>query len=502
MSYEGKTALVLGLGESGLAIALWLARGGARVRVADTRAEPARLPLLREAVPDAEFVAGPFAAPLLDGVDFVAVSPGLAPDRELAEIAPAAAGRHVPVWGEIELFAQALAGLKASRGYAPKVIAITGTNGKTTVTSLTGLLCRRAGFSTRVAGNISPAALDVLRECIEKDDLPQAWVLELSSFQLHTTYSLNADAATVLNITQDHLDWHGSMAAYAADKARIFGADTVRVLNRDDATVMAMTAPGAIVTTFGTGEPDAPGSFGLVSERGVLWLANANPVEEPEKKRRRGPASNEPVEPIELTINRLMPADALRIRGLHNASNALAALALCRAVGLPLAPLLHGLREYAGEPHRVELVAAIDDVEYYDDSKGTNVGATVAALEGLGKTFGETGRQILLIAGGDGKGQDFAPLTGPVSRYVRAVLLIGRDAPAIRAALEPSGVPCFDLPGLPEAVRRASGLARTGDVVLLSPACASLDMFTNYAHRAQVFVDAVRDIALDRGQEI
>ena len=498
MNYEGKTALVLGLGESGLAIALWLARGGARVRVADTRAEPARLPQLRTAVPDAEFVAGPFTAQLLDGVDFVAVSPGLAPDRELAEIAPAASSRHVPLWGEIELFAQALAALKAQQGYAPKVIAITGTNGKTTVTSLTGLLCRRAGLTTRVAGNISPAALDVLREVIDAQELPQAWVLELSSFQLHTTYSLNADAATVLNITQDHLDWHGSMAAYAADKARIFGADTTRVLNRDDATVMAMTAPGANVTTFGTGEPDAPGSFGLVNERGVLWLANANPAEEPEKKRKK----NEVPEPVEVTVNRLMPADALRIRGLHNASNALAALALCRAVGLPLAPLLHGLREYAGEPHRVELVTSIDNVEYYDDSKGTNVGATVAALEGLGKTFGETGRQILLIAGGDGKGQDFSPLAGPCARYVRAVLLIGRDGPAIAAALAPSGVPCFDLPGLPEAVRRASGLAKAGDVVLLSPACASLDMFTNYAHRAQVFVDAVRDIALEKGQDL
>ena len=498
MNYDGKTALVLGLGESGLAMALWLARSGARVRVADTRAEPARLPALRAAVADAEFVAGPFTANLLDGVDFVAVSPGLAPDRELAEIAPAAVERHVPLWGEIELFAQALSNLKAEQGYSPKVIAITGTNGKTTVTSLTGLLCRRAGLTTKVAGNISPAALDVLREVIDAKELPQAWVLELSSFQLHTTYSLNPDAATVLNITQDHLDWHGSMAAYAADKARIFGADTVRVLNRDDSVVMGMTAPGANVATFGTGEPDAPGSFGLVNERGVLWLANANPGEEPEKKKKK----NEPAEPVDVIINRLMPADALHIRGLHNASNALAALTLCRSVGLPLAPLLHGLREYQGEPHRVELITSIDNVEYYDDSKGTNVGATVAALEGLGKTFGGTDRQILLIAGGDGKGQDFSPLAGPCARYVRAVLLIGRDGPAIGAALAPTGVPCFDLPDLPSAVRRASGLAKSGDVVLLSPACASLDMFTNYAHRAQVFVDAVRDIALEKGQEI
>jgi len=498
MNYEGKTALVLGLGESGLAMAQWLARCGARVRVADTRTEPQRLFALREAVPAAEFVGGAFNAELLAGVDFVAVSPGLAPERELAEITPAAAARSIPVWGEIELFAQALADLKTTRGYAPKVIAITGTNGKTTVTSLTGLLCRRAGFTTRVAGNISPAALDVLREVLDGDDLPQAWVLELSSFQLHTTFSLNPDAATVLNITQDHLDWHGSMTAYAFDKARIFGKDTVRVLNRDDATVMRMTNPDAQMTTFGTGEPDAPGSFGLVNERGVLWLANANPLEEPEKKRKK----NEPEEPAELVINRLMPADALHIRGIHNASNALAALALCRACGIPLAPLLHGLREYQGEPHRVELIANIDNVDYYDDSKGTNVGATVAALEGLGQTFGETGRQILLIAGGDGKGQDFAPLAAPCSRYVKAVLLIGRDAPALKAAIEPSGVPCFDLPNLPAATHRAAGLAKSGDVVLLSPACASLDMFTNYAHRAQVFVDAVRELALEKGQEI
>ena len=498
MNYEGKLALVLGLGESGLAMAQWLSRCGARVRVADTRAEPQRLPALRTAVPDAEFVAGDFAAALVEGVDIIAVSPGLAPNKELAEITPAAREKNIPVWGEIELFAQALAALKAERGYAPKVIAITGTNGKTTVTSLTGLLCRRAGFDTRVAGNISPAALDVLREALAEDKLPQAWVLELSSFQLHTTFSLNPDAATVLNITQDHLDWHGDMAAYAADKARIFGADTVRVLNRDDAIVMGMGAPGAACTTFGTGEPDAPNAMGLVNERGVLWLATAVPGEASEKKLKKG----EVAEPVEITVNRLMPADALKIRGLHNASNALAALALCRAAGLPLAPLLHGLREYAGEPHRVELVATIDDVDYYDDSKGTNVGATVAALLGLGKAFVGDNQQIVLIAGGDGKGQDFAPLAEPVSRYVRAVLLIGKDAAAVRAAIEPSGVPCFDLDDLPQAVRRAAGLARAGDCVLLSPACASLDMFTNYAHRAQVFVDTVREIALDKGLEI
>jgi len=510
MNYEGKLALVLGLGESGLAMAQWLSRCGARVRVADTRGEPQRLGALRDAVADAEFIGGAavkgrFTAALVDGVDFVAVSPGLAPNKELAAIVPAAQAGNIPVWGEIELFAQALAALKAQRNYAPKVIAITGTNGKTTVTSLTGLLCRRAGFDTRVAGNISPAALDVLREALSEDKLPQAWVLELSSFQLHTTFSLNADAATVLNITQDHLDWHGDMAAYAADKARIFGHNTTRVLNRDDAIVMGMAAPGVAQITFGTGEPQKAGSFGLVNERGVLWLANAVAGEPSEKKLKRGSHGGprgEVAEPVEITVSRLMPADALKIRGLHNASNALAALALCRAAGLPLAPLLHGLRDYAGEPHRVELVGNIDGIDYYDDSKGTNVGATVAALQGLGKAFTGEDQQILLIAGGDGKGQDFAPLAEPVSRYVRAVLLIGKDAPALKAAIEPSGVPCFDLDDLPRAVRRAAGLARAGDSVLLSPACASLDMFTNYAHRAQVFVDTVREIALDKGMEL
>jgi UDP-N-acetylmuramoylalanine--D-glutamate ligase len=503
MNYEGKQALVLGLGESGLAMAQWLARCGARVRVADTRTEPQRLHALRSAVPGVEFACGEFTDDLLDGVDFVTLSPGLAPQRELRTIVPSARARDIPVWGEIELFAQALAQLKAERGYAPKVIAITGTNGKTTVTSLTGLLCERAGLSTRLAGNISPAALDVLREALDEDmrvggALPQAWVLELSSFQLHATFSLEADAATVLNITQDHLDWHGDMASYASDKARIFGQHTVRVLNRDDAAVMQMAAPTAPVVSFGANAPANAGDFGLVGERGVLWLAHATPGEESEKKRRK----NEIVEPVECIVNRLMPADALHIRGLHNATNALAALALCRAIGLPMAQLLHGLREYKGEPHRVELVAVIDGVDYYDDSKGTNVGATVAALNGLGKAFGGENQRIVLIAGGDGKGQQFEPLAEPASRYVRSVLLIGRDAPKLREAFEPSGVELVDCRSLPEAVQRAAAMAQTGDAVLLSPACASLDMFTNYAHRAQVFVEAVRELALAKGLDL
>jgi UDP-N-acetylmuramoylalanine--D-glutamate ligase len=498
MNYDGKHALVLGLGETGLAMAQWLARCGARVRVADTRDEPQRLQALRDAVPDVEFVGGPLNIALLETIDFVAVSPGLMPDRELAEIGPEAGVRSIPVWSEIELFAQALAALKEERGYAPKVIAITGTNGKTTVTSLTGLLCQRAGLSTRVAGNISPAALDVLREVLQADALPQAWILELSSFQLHATFSLQANAATVLNLTQDHLDWHGDMAAYGADKARVFGANTVRVLNRDDKAVMQMASATGTNISFGTNEPDAADCFGLQNERGVLWLTVAVAGEESEKKRRK----NEVAEVVPVTINRLMPADALRIRGLHNAANALAALALCRAIGLPFAPLLHGLREYQGEPHRVELVAAIDGIDYYDDSKGTNVGATVAALNGLGKAFGGAAQRIVLIAGGDGKGQDFSPLAEPCSRFVRAIVLIGRDAAKLRAAIADAGVDMIDCVTLPEAVDKAASLALSGDAVLLSPACASMDMFTNYAHRAQVFCDAVRELALAKGQDI
>jgi UDP-N-acetylmuramoylalanine--D-glutamate ligase len=497
MDYTGKHVLVLGLGESGLAMAQWLVHCGASLRVADTRAEPDRLPQLRALAPAAEFVGGEFASALLDGIDFVAVSPGLMPSRELATILPAAAEKNIPVWGEIELFAQALAALKETHGYAPRVIAITGTNGKTTVTSLTGLLCRRAGLSVIVAGNISPAALDRLHDAIVNEQLPQVWVLELSSFQLHTAFSLQADAAAVLNVTQDHLDWHGDMDAYAADKARIFGNGTVRVLNRDDAIVMQMASPLAKVVSFGIDEAEEVGSFGLVDENGMRWLSVAVEAEEPQKKRRK----NDIVE-VPVMTSKLMPMDALKIRGQHNAANALAALALCRAIGLPMAQLLHGLREYKGEPHRVELVARIGGVDYYDDSKGTNVGATVAALNGLGASQDGASQQLVLIAGGDGKGQDFAPLAEPVAKYVRAVLLIGKDAGNIRHALQSSGIDMIDCATLEEATRKAAELARNGDAVLLSPACASLDMFRNYAHRAQVFVDTVRDIGLAHGEVI
>ncbi|MFT5590767.1 MAG: UDP-N-acetylmuramoylalanine--D-glutamate ligase [Bradyrhizobium sp.] len=495
MNYAGKQVLVLGLGESGLAMALWLARCGAQVRVADTRVAPERLVALRAALPDVDFRAGEFTAGLLTLIDFVAVSPGLGPRRELLVIAAAAADRDIPLRGEIELFAHALASLRAERAYAPKLIAITGTNGKTTVTSLAGLLCERAGLTVQVAGNISPSALDVLRACLDDDSLPQVWVLELSSFQLHTTISLQADAATVLNISQDHLDWHGDMETYVADKARIFGSATIRVLNRDDAAVMQLAGTSASPTiTFGSDEALTPDCFGLLTENGMQWLAVANEAEAEKKPSKRGPAEIRAVSSL-----RLMPVDALKIRGQHNALNALAALALCRAIGLPLAPLLHGLRDYHGEPHRVELVTTLGGVTYFDDSKGTNVGATVAALTGLGM---QQQGKLILIAGGEGKGQDFTPLAAPVARHARAVLLIGKDADAIRLALagKIGLVELVDCSSLDDAVEQAAALAQAGDAVLLSPACASFDMFRNYAHRAEVFVDAVRELALSRGE--
>jgi UDP-N-acetylmuramoylalanine--D-glutamate ligase len=496
MQYRDKHVLVLGLGESGLAMARWLTHTHARLRVADTRIAPERLTILQTEMPTAKFIGGQFTPALLDDIDFIAVSPGLNPHNELAELLPIAAEKNIPVWGEIELFAQALAALKEEREYQPKVIAITGTNGKTTVTSLTGLLCKQAGLSVQVAGNISPAALDVLLDAVNKDALPDCWVLELSSFQLHTTFSLQADAATVLNITQDHLDWHGDMQSYAKDKQRIFGEHTVRVLNRQDALCMKMEeATTADCVTFGTDLPDTPDALGLVTEHGMQWLLLAVGSDESEKteKRRRKNTKQE----VELYMNKLMPSDALKIRGQHNATNALAAIALCRAIGLPLAPLLHAARQYQGEPHRVELVARIRDVDYVDDSKGTNVGATVAALKGLGR---DTNPNLILIAGGDGKGQDFSPLAAPVAAHVRTVILIGRDAPAIRQALAQSAVTIKDCTSLFEAVMHAASIANQGDTVLLSPACASFDMFANYAERAKVFIDGVREIGLSQGE--
>ncbi|RDU94850.1 UDP-N-acetylmuramoyl-L-alanine--D-glutamate ligase [Trinickia dinghuensis] len=492
--------LVLGLGESGLAMARWCSRQGCRLRIADTREAPPNVRALETHGIEAQFVGGAFTPALLDdGIELVALSPGLSPlAQDLVPLIASARERGIPVWGEVEFFAQALRHLGES-GYAPKVVAITGTNGKTTTTSMTGQLCERAGKKVAVAGNISPSMLDRLMDAIDGAALPDIWVLELSSFQLETAHTFAPDAAALLNITQDHLDWHGGLDAYAAAKGRIFGPGTVRVLNRDDARTMALApraqaagdAPASYVT-FGLNEPARLGDCGLVRENGINWLVQARerePSDEAASPRRR---RQEAAAPADLAMTRLMPADALRIRGLHNAANALAAFALARAIGLPAAPLLHGLREYRGEPHRVELIASIDGIDYVDDSKGTNVGATVAALDGLAQ-------RIVLIAGGDGKGQDFEPLVRPVASWCRAVMLIGRDAPRIREALAGTGVVLADHPTLEAATRAAAALAQPGDAVLLSPACASLDMFDNYAHRAAVFRGTVEEIAAERG---
>ncbi|WP_208513138.1 Mur ligase family protein [Variovorax paradoxus] len=399
-----------------------------------------------------------------------------------------------------------------AKGYTPVVLAITGTNGKTTVTALTGQLIERGGKSVAVAGNIGPTLLDTLSAHLDAGTLPEAWVIELSSFQLDGVQGFEPAAATVLNLTQDHLDWHGDMPAYAQAKSRIFGKTALMVLNRDDPAVMAMLATAGqepvkpveeVVNargarrapakpkaqrvqvrphvTFGASMPQRPGDYGIERVNGMSWLVRAHEADETQK-RKRGQVVEE-----EIFVQRLMPADALRIRGRHNAMNALAALALANAADCPLGPMLYGLREYRGEPHRVEPVALIDDVEYFDDSKGTNVGATVAALGGLGED-----RRVVVILGGEGKGQDFEPLALPVRQYARAVVLIGRDAPLIEAALAATGVTLMHAGSMHEAVQMAARRAHPGDAVLLSPACASFDMFKNYPHRAAVFREAVQ----------
>lgn len=495
MNYSGKKALVLGLGESGLAMARWLSLCGAFVSVADTRQHPERLSVLENEIPDAVFKGGAFSNDLVKEVDIIAVSPGLRPNQDLSEIIAIAKKADIPLWGEMELFAQALAYLKKEQNYNPKVIAITGTNGKTTVTSLTGKMCAQSGKSVKVAGNISPAVLDVLRESLKEKNLPDVWVLELSSFQLWSTYSLNADVATVLNVTQDHLDWHDDMDDYALAKQRIFGPSTIRVLNRDDNRVMAMMQSDCRMLSFGLDEPVNLGDFGVRNNREMDWLCTLNAREDDLPKSKKNTSV-----PAELYIQDLMPLAALRIQGRHNASNALAALGLCRAINLPLARLLHALKEYRGEPHRVETVMTVSGVRYIDDSKGTNVGATVAAIEGLGFENKGNQKSIVLIAGGDGKDQDFSPLMLPVAQYVHTVLLIGKDAQDIKNALENSGASLVLCDSLEKAVSDAATMANTGDIVLLSPACASMDMFKNYAHRAEVFVSAVKEVALSRGE--
>jgi len=520
MSDEGYQApsrfLILGLGESGVAMAEWCLRNGAEVRLADTR-EQSSLSERQNAWLQELHIAGlkdtcfgPLSDDLLKGIDVIGISPGLSPVQDpIYSFLVKAEEAEIDVWSEIEFFARAISALgrmaqAQESSYEAAILAVTGTNGKTTTTALTGQLCERAGKKVAVAGNISPAALEKLMSCLDLADqivdMPDVWVLELSSFQLVYTHTLNATAATVLNITQDHLDWHGDMQAYADAKSRIFGADTVCILNRDDSLVMGLLSEEQktekSIVTFGSNRPDEQGAFGIEHDLragGIDWLVWAEVDEdiEPKPKRRRKSEVVEDEEPLRL--KRLIPADALRIRGRHNALNALAALALARAANLPMNLLLHGLRDYHGEPHRVQSIAIVKDVEYVDDSKGTNVGATVAALNGLGNN--ELGKRIWLIAGGDGKGQDFSPLREPALRFVKGAFVIGKDGVAIGESLG-AGIPITNCGDLVTAVQAAAAQAISGDIVLLSPACASLDQFRDYKERAQVFAAEVEELGM------
>ena len=465
-NFKGCKALVVGLGDTGAACVRWLIEHDAQVRATDTREEPPHAQHVREAFPEASLRLGGFEREDFEWADLVVVSPGVAlatPELQWA----VKAGKDVV--GDVELFARAL---KDTSAY---VIAITGSNGKSTVTSLVGHLCAAVGLDTVVAGNIGLPVLDALDNQDTLGRCPDVWVLELSSFQLEATSSLEADAATVLNISQDHMDRYAGLEEYAAAKARVFGVETdvgrakpscIQVLNRDDPMVMAMARPGHTQWSFGLVPECGPeealptGYFCLAHRKERLWMTEAG--------------------------QGLLPVDKLPIAGLHNAANAMAALALCRAIGLDYDGLIPALKTFEGLPHRVQRVAEAAGRVFYDDSKGTNVGATVAALKGFTVP-------VVLIAGGDGKGQDFSPMKEAVGN-VRALVQIGRDGPLVEAAVA-GACPVVREESMEAAVARAFELSRPGDAILMSPACASWDMFRNYAHRAEVFVAAVEALA-------
>ena len=457
MQWKDRKVLVLGLGDTGLSMTRWLAHRGARVHVADTRAAPPHARTLQAEHPGVAISTGAYEREPFEAADVIAISPGV--DRREPLVA-AATKRGVPVIGDVEMFARALPDVATMQGRAsPHVLAITGSNGKSTVTAMTGEACRAAGRATIVAGNIGVPVLDALSEVEAGGALPDVFVLELSSFQLESTSSLEPAAATVLNVTEDHLDRYDGMAGYAAAKARILLGARVQVVNRDDAWSRRLARSDTDVVTFGLDAPARDSDWGLIES---AMLA-------------RGGAA-------------LMPVADLPVAGLHNAANALAALALGDAIGLDAQAMLEGLRRFRGLPHRLENVAEIRGVTFFDDSKGTNVGATVAALNGMTKP-------AVLIAGGDGKGQDFSPLAAAVAARARAVVLIGRDAEAIASVLGDCGVPILRAPTLEAAVESAFGASAAGDAVLLSPACASYDMFRSYVHRGEAFVQAVRALA-------
>ncbi|MDA9884753.1 UDP-N-acetylmuramoyl-L-alanine--D-glutamate ligase [Burkholderiaceae bacterium] len=548
--------LVLGMGISGLAMARWCARRGDKVTLVDSRSDGALLDRVRSEMLGVDVQQRPLDTELMTVAPWamIYVSPGLSPS-DLSEVSNWADAHTVRMCGELDLFIEGLrvhepaaeptsealdaeieleiepeadVGADADadadvdedletpasgpidpitpavtvKSRAPKVLAVTGTNGKTTVTALTHHLLRWAGVQAVAAGNIGPSMLDALMACLDNNEWPAVWVLELSSFQVARANDFNPSAATILNISQDHMDWHGDMAAYGAAKQRIFGNTSLRVLNRDDGESMRSQpppppvlkrkerpVPGPTWESFGADAPTRPGDWGLEETNGLTWLVRAQAVDEVVRAGKKDAA------PVEVFLQRLMPADALRIRGRHNACNALAALALATAGGGALGPMLHALREYVGEPHRVQPVGVIGDVEYIDDSKGTNVGATLAALHSLGAE-----RRLVVILGGDGKGQDFSVLRDAVRRYARAVVLMGRDAGLIGDTLRDTGVSLLPAADMVDAVQQAAAAAKVGDVVLLSPACASFDMYRNYLARATAFTDAVTALAENNGE--
>jgi UDP-N-acetylmuramoylalanine--D-glutamate ligase len=440
---ETKRALVVGLGLTGLSCVRHLVARGHDVTVVDTREQPPMLDELRREFPRVAVHTGGLSAALFKDPGLLVVSPGVSvQEPEIAR----AVERGAQAVGDIELFAR--------EATAP-VIAITGANGKSTVTMLTGEMCRRAGLRALVGGNIGVPALSLL-----ESPVPDVYVLELSSFQLETTWSLNARAATVLNITPDHMDRYRDINEYSEAKARIFRGNGTMLLNADDDRVTRLIQSGRRTVYFSLGRPMAAQDYGLDEIRGETWLM-------------RG-------------VQPLMSARDVPLTGRHNLANVLAAMALAESVGVAPEDACAAAREFKGLHHRTEFVAERHDVRWYDDSKGTNVGATVAALNGMTVP-------VILIAGGDGKGQDFSDLKPACAQHARAVVLIGRDAPLIEAALG-GVVATHRAQDMHAAVRIAAGLAQQGDAVLLSPACASFDMFRNYEHRAEVFREAVREV--------
>jgi UDP-N-acetylmuramoylalanine--D-glutamate ligase len=465
MDLKGQKVVVLGLGETGLSMTRWLARRGAAVRAADSRAAPPHAATLARELPGVPLATGKFSDATLAGADLVAISPGI--DRREPPIV-AAIARGVPVVGDIELFARALPSVvsRQSSVVTPRVLAITGSNGKSTVTAMTGEMCKAAGKRTAVAGNIGLPVLDALAAIEDGAPTPEVFVLELSSFQLESTHSLAPDAATVLNVSEDHLDRYDGMADYARAKARIFAGAGAQVLNRDDRLSLSMARGHGQARTFGLQAPRSESEWGILGSGNGRLLARG----------RRG----------------LLPLAELPLAGLHNAANALAAHALATSIGLAEEPLAAALRRFEGLPHRMRKVAEIGGVAWYDDSKGTNVGATVAALSGLD-------RPAVLIAGGDGKGQDFSPLAHAVKGSAHTVVLIGRDAPLIERAIARAGARIRRAADMDAAVSEAAQAAAPGDAVLLSPACASYDMYRDYVQRAEAFAASVRRLRDERG---